>query len=407
MSRIMNFALILIAALFTLNTGNLSAQKTEQIGKGHGTFDKAAALAELKLIRQRLQRLEKIIENSAIKSNPAATNTVQKKVTVDKHGLRVFHKAPIEPFKPGASIPMAHGHHEFFDIPAELAGRNFLQRGAYQGKTSFEILKSQTVFVAFYGADWGGGGNSSGNWQPEVVSKQELKKQGWKEIGELPVVHSIAKFANEKPWILFKRNCKVGEKFKLRNHKYQAPILFWGKARDKNAVPQTDVPQSGAGLVGEAKVGGKASGIMFHYTHGKVFNPKPLRSRIDGDFVLELSGKLVVPNDMMVNVWHAGGGVNGDVNTLFIGDRQISSVGDDRKKHFADVIKFKAGKHAIRWRLVGGTFRNNFLKFNNAKTGKMLSLEFKLDDSVSKSRKLKEFVRVGVDQRGWPIPSDW
>ena len=94
------------------------------------------------------------------------------------------------------------------------------------------------------------------------------------------------------------------------------------RARAVKAV----VSKAGSGLIGSAKVAGRDSDILFQYVHGKVFNPEPVRSRIDGDFVLTLRGRLQVPRDMVVKAWHAGGGVSHDVNTLFVDDRKISSA---------------------------------------------------------------------------------
>lgn len=165
------------------------------------------------------------------------------------------------------------------------------------------------------------------------------------------------------------------------------------------------VPMAGSGLIGRAKVAGRDSDILFHYSHGKVLNPEPVRSRIDGDFVLTLSGQLEVPRDMIVKVWHAGGGVSHDVNTLFVNDRKISSVGDDRDKHAIDELKLKKGSHIVRWELTGGTFRNNLLKFVDSDSDDMLPLSFAMDGLPAAP--VREFVRIGSDERGWPIPSDW
>ena len=79
-----------------------------------------------------------------------------------------------------------------------------------------------------YGADWGGGGNPSGNWQEELVTRQQLQQQGWQEITLLPVKHSNPEYPEPPQWIVFKRHCQPGESFAIRNHKYQAPILIWG-----------------------------------------------------------------------------------------------------------------------------------------------------------------------------------
>ena len=76
-----------------------------------------------------------------------------------------------------------------------------------------------------------GGGNPSGDWHPEIVSREGMLKQGWKEIGLLPVKHSNPVYQDEPSWIVFERDCQAGETFLIRNHKYQAPILIWEHSR--------------------------------------------------------------------------------------------------------------------------------------------------------------------------------
>ena len=177
------------------------------------------------------------------------------------------------------------------------------------------------------------------------------------------------------------------------------------KLAEEKDEPKVMVPMAGSGLVGQAKVGGRDCGIMFHYTHGMIFNPEPVRSRIDGDFVLTLTGSLEVPEDLVVKVFHAGGGVSHDVNTLFVDGEAVSSVGDDRSKHAVDELELTAGVHTVRWQMTGGTFRNNLLKFVDPETDDLIPLRFVTEEVPDDP--IREFVRVGTDKRGWPIPADW
>ena len=234
MSRFIIKAQFAVVAFFCLAV-NLSAQdQGQKANEQEKTLDRKTILVELQSIRQRIHRLEQMIKQGDGKSKPVdKVKTAQKLKAIEKDGIRIFHDAPIGNIALRAQIPMANGHHQLADVPIELERLNYLQRGAYQGKTSFEILAAQTVYVAFYGSDWGGGGNPSGNWLPEIVSRQQLKEQGWEEFCTLPVTHSIPEYKNEKPWIVFKRKCNAGEKFKLRNHKYQAPVPIWGNAANK------------------------------------------------------------------------------------------------------------------------------------------------------------------------------
>jgi len=97
--------------------------------------------------------------------------------------------------------------------------------------------------------------------------------------------------------------------------------------------------------------------------------------------------------------------VSHDVNTLFVDDRKISHVGDDRSKHAVDELKLEKGPHAVRWELTGGTFQHNLLKLVDCETDEMLPLGFAKDGLPDVL--IREVVRVGSDRRGWPIPKDW
>ncbi len=163
--------------------------------------------------------------------------------------------------------------------------------------------------------------------------------------------------------------------------------------------------KSGSGLVGRVYAKGRETTVVFKYVHGKVFKPQPLRQRVDGDFVLELRGKLTVPRDMKIEIWHAGGGVNHDVNTLMVGQQQINSVGDNRVKHRIDQVLLKTGVHPVVWRLTGGTFQHNLLKFVDPESGKLIPLEYGKDE-IPRGQ-IKEIVVVGSEKTGWPIPHNW
>jgi len=72
-------------------------------------------------------------------------------------------------------------------------------------------------------------GNASGNWQRELTSRRQLAEQGWQGLGEPGARHTDPKLSDAS-WFLYTRDCKAGESFTLRNHKYQAPIVFSEKA---------------------------------------------------------------------------------------------------------------------------------------------------------------------------------
>jgi serine/threonine protein kinase len=128
-------------------------------------------------------------------------------------------------FIEGASVSLGNGYHVFDEVPEFLEGRLYANRNGYQGITRFTVKRAQKVVVGFF--DWKhmNDGNNSGGWRPELTSPTMLKNQGWVQIATLSARHSNASLEGAT-WSFYSRNCKAGESFALRNHKYQAPIVF-------------------------------------------------------------------------------------------------------------------------------------------------------------------------------------
>ena len=105
------------------------------------------------------------------------------------------------------------------EIPMEFRGRPFTRLTAGQGKTTFKVVRDGVVLMACTDR-WGKGGNSSGNWKPELTTRAELERQGWSEVAILPLTDK------KMVWIVFKRACKAGETFTYRTEKYNPPLLI-------------------------------------------------------------------------------------------------------------------------------------------------------------------------------------
>jgi serine/threonine protein kinase len=128
-------------------------------------------------------------------------------------------------FGPRATVPHGNGNLVFDHAPEAINGRLFTKRNGYQGAARFRVQSDQKVTVAMY--EWGHEheGNASGNWTSELTSRREMAEQGWQAAGEVASRHSDPKLPGVN-WFLYTRDCKASESFVLRNHKYQAPILF-------------------------------------------------------------------------------------------------------------------------------------------------------------------------------------
>lgn len=139
-------------------------------------------------------------------------------------------------FEPGATVPLGNGHLVFEHVPEAINGRLFTKRNGYQGAARFRVTSDQKVTVAMY--EWGHEheGNASGNWMPELTSRRKMVEQGWQAAGEVASRHSDPKQLGVN-WFLYTRDCKAGESFLLRNHKYQAPLVFSEKTYFEGGGP--------------------------------------------------------------------------------------------------------------------------------------------------------------------------
>ena len=218
--------------------------------------------------------------------------------------LTVLHVLKIADLKSGATLPLGNGEHRFDDIPDYLKGRRFTRRGGYQGILRFRVEKAQRVYFAVYGADWGGGGNDSGGWKKELVTRQQLKKQGWRVAGKLVGEHTLID-GNRLAWIVYTRECKAGETFAIRTHKYQAPILFSAKLKADGGEKTKPIPKPAKPIdLGRRRVrielnpGDTTPGGLYTVgPYGKQFGQAPDAKNL---YLMRRSGKVPAGNLQLV-----------------------------------------------------------------------------------------------------------
>jgi hypothetical protein len=184
------------------------------------------------------------------------------------------------------------------------------------------------------------------------------------------------------------RHWTDGADFKIDNGHFVAK-LSWGKVIRVELGTGTIVDAAPAassadkrfpGLIGTAVKDGEPTRIAYHYPHGKVFPPALIRNQFhDGEVnrpsvAIELVGYVEATEDTTIDIYHAAGGVNEDHGTLYLDDRKLGQVGDDLAKFVVYTITLPKGTHQVRWVLTGGTFQPNLLKFQNAKTGELLTV---------------------------------
>ena len=97
------------------------------------------------------------------------------------------------------------------------------------GRLEFTVEREGVVLLL---ANWQYGGNPSGGWKEEVVSREQLGRT-WLDLGKAPWDEKL---------ILFAKNCKKGETFKIRTRKYDPPqpILI---SKSRTSAHQNDPAQ--------------------------------------------------------------------------------------------------------------------------------------------------------------------
>ncbi len=100
------------------------------------------------------------------------------------------------------------------------------------GKLDFTVETSGPVWMLTT-TRFGGGGNSGGDWLPEVSTESQLEANGWQVILEgVQTETGYSPFGQNAPdnfgWLLFQRSSSAGETFSIRTEKYNAPVILQG-----------------------------------------------------------------------------------------------------------------------------------------------------------------------------------
>ncbi len=91
------------------------------------------------------------------------------------------------------------------------------------GITTFEVLDNGPVLMACT-IRWGGGGNDSGGWVPELTTRAELEAQGWAEFAT--GLKDTRLSGEVQEYVVFRRDSIAGEVFTYRTEKYRPPIII-------------------------------------------------------------------------------------------------------------------------------------------------------------------------------------
>ena len=125
------------------------------------------------------------------------------------------------PLKEGVNIYGTTEKYQWKQVPDSMNGVRFLVLPHHSGVLNFQVQSGGVVYLAT-STRWGGGGNSSGDWQDDVLLENDLRRKGWKKLRAFKKLRT-----NDTGEIaVFYRNCTAGEKHSIRTEKYAAPMLL-------------------------------------------------------------------------------------------------------------------------------------------------------------------------------------
>lgn len=144
----------------------------------------------------------------------------------NRAAVKVAGSMTIAPFQPDVPLWGHTNRYRWTKIPKAFRENFFFTQftTSQQGLTEFEVRSDGRVYLAVT-SRWGGGGNSSGGWAQELTSREELLAEGWRKVAVAD--EEPGKTSHHYHWIIFERNCRKGERFRLRTEKYCAPILLF------------------------------------------------------------------------------------------------------------------------------------------------------------------------------------
>jgi hypothetical protein len=164
-------------------------------------------------------------------------------------------------------------------------------------------------------------------------------------------------------------------------------------AETRSAGP-AGVSRRVSGIVGRGYANGKDVSMFFTYHPGYKLTREEiqeLQNCLTRNGRLEFQGILSLSADAEVAFHHVGGSSNRGVHYLFVDDKDVNSVGDDRVKDDTVTMKLGQGEHLLRWTLTGGDLGDAQLEISQTNSG---SPPVKLE--VYASEEMVAVARAGV-----------
>jgi hypothetical protein len=191
-------------------TAPVRSQYREELLKLKSEYTKngnlEAALAVDTEIKERFPSAPPVSKNAPLTTSVKFANvdTLGNKLVPLKEGERIFGDAD----------------YAWLTIPEGYEGMQFAQpKGKHTAVTKFRVNGDGLVFIAF-DSRWADKGETTADG---LMSRQGIEKMGWKALS---AKHNLKSSDQGVEWVVCSKECKAGDEFTLRTHKYCAPVLL-------------------------------------------------------------------------------------------------------------------------------------------------------------------------------------
>ncbi|MDG2184034.1 MAG: SUMF1/EgtB/PvdO family nonheme iron enzyme, partial [Mariniblastus sp.] len=109
-------------------------------------------------------------------------------------------------------------------VPTKLDGLQATQWECLKGRADVNVTSPGYVLMAV-SPRWGRGGGKDGKWEKELVTEQELLRDGWKYLDT--IYEATDQPEKSLPWSVYGKDFTASEPLRIRTEKYLAPRFFF------------------------------------------------------------------------------------------------------------------------------------------------------------------------------------
>ena len=176
--------------------------------------------------------------------------------------------------------------------------------------------------------------------------------------------------------------------------------------RDANAAGRRVAgARAAAGMIGRCLVDNVDAGLILTYQPGQFVHDDSVRTVlgkqgiVGGAVRIELHGVLEIPRSMELAITHIGGSSNSGVARLYLNNRELGAVGDNRSKSTVYTLALPKGLYAVRWLLSGGDLGACDIEFADAGRDEAVPVYY-TNDMLNRLRRLPTNAEASLSSEG-------